>query len=73
MEKFGQAGTPEFNTRLTDYRGFITSMLVEMTNAFISSLQENLFCFPSTVAWLIWQIGEMMAKSFGENSREVVK
>ncbi|KAK9710373.1 GTPase-activator protein for Ras-like GTPase [Popillia japonica] len=71
LEKFGQAGTEEYNTKIAEYHLYITNTLVDVTNAFISSIEENLLCFPSTVAWLIWQIGEMMAKSFGENSKEV--
>lgn len=72
LEKFGQAGTEEYNTKIAEYHLYITNTLVDVTNAFISSIEENLLCFPSTVAWLIWKIGEMMAKSFGENSKEVI-
>lgn len=70
-EKFGIPGTPEYDKKIAEYRSEVICTLVDFANAFILSLHENVFCFPSALGWLIWQIGKMMGKSFGDNSKEV--
>nr|XP_022919979.1 receptor-mediated endocytosis protein 6 homolog isoform X1 [Onthophagus taurus] len=71
LEKFGTIGSKEYEKKVSEYRTRIVNTFLELTNSFVLSLQDNLQCFPTSIGWLIWQIGKMMSKSFGENSKEV--
>lgn len=53
------------------YRKWVAGKLVEWTNNIIASLQENIDCFPSSLAWLVGKIANMLGDVYGENSKEV--
>lgn len=53
------------------YRKWVAGKLVEWTNSIIASLQENIDCFPSSLAWLVGKIAHMLGDVYGENSKEV--
>lgn len=44
---------------------------MEWTNNIIASLQENIDCFPSSLAWLVGKIADVLGEIYGENSKEV--
>lgn len=46
---------------------------MEWTSNVIASLQENVDCFPSSLAWLVRKIADMLSEVYGENSKEVCK
>lgn len=54
------------------YRKWVAGKLVEWTNNIIASLQENIDCFPSSLAWLVGKIAHVLGEIYGENSKEVV-
>lgn len=66
----GDAGKSSNNGALL-YRKWVVSKLVEWTSNVIASLQENVDCFPSSLAWLVRKIADMLSEVYGENSKEV--
>nr|CAD7264924.1 unnamed protein product [Timema shepardi] len=71
LKKFGREGTPEFNSRLQEYRKWTNSCLVAVTKRFVVSLRENMHCFPSGVSWLVRQIADLLSKSGKIEPKEV--
>lgn len=59
--------TPE----AVQYRKWVAGKLVEWTNNIIASLQENIDCFPSSLAWLVGKIADVLGEIYGANSKEV--
>lgn len=53
------------------YRKWVAGKLVEWTNNIIASLQENIDCFPSSLAWLVGKIADVLGEVYGESSKEV--
>nr|CAD7413768.1 unnamed protein product [Timema poppensis] len=72
LKKFGREGTPEFNSRLQEYRKWTNSCLVAVTKRFVVSLRENMHCFPNGVSWLVRQIADLLSKSGKIEPKEVV-
>ncbi|CAG2065093.1 unnamed protein product, partial [Timema podura] len=71
LKKFGREGTPEFNSRLQEYRKWTNSCLVAVTKRFVVSLRENMHCFPNGVSWLVRQIADLLSKSGKIEPKEV--
>lgn len=61
----------DINHESVQYRKWVAGKLVEWTNNIIASLQENIDCFPSSLAWLVGKIANMLGDVYGENSKEV--
>uniref|UniRef100_A0A1B6E0D7 Receptor-mediated endocytosis protein 6 homolog n=1 Tax=Clastoptera arizonana TaxID=38151 RepID=A0A1B6E0D7_9HEMI len=71
FKKFGQEGTPEYAANLQKYRNWTISCLVTTTKRFISSLHENMHCFPTSVCWLVRQISSLLTKGGNVEEEEV--
>lgn len=71
LKKFGKEGTPEYKANLQHYRSWTISCLVTITKRFISSLNENMHCFPTSVCWLVRQISSLLTKSGHIQEKEV--
>ncbi|XP_022162230.1 GTPase-activating protein and VPS9 domain-containing protein 1 [Myzus persicae] len=50
----------EYNLKLQNYRKSIVEQLVAIASKFINSLNESLYCFPSSVCWLVRQIHTLL-------------
>ncbi|XP_063231797.1 GTPase-activating protein and VPS9 domain-containing protein 1 isoform X2 [Bacillus rossius redtenbacheri] len=71
LKKFGVEGTAEFSARVQEYRRWTNSRLVAVTQRFVSSLRENMHCFPNEVSWLVRQIADLLSKSTKVEPKEV--
>lgn len=50
----------EYYLKLQNYRKSTVEQLVAMASKFINSLNKNLYCFPSSVCWLVRQIHTLL-------------
>lgn len=73
LKKFGAEGTSEYYKRLAEYRKWTNSRLVSVTNRFVTSLRENMHCFPFGICWLVRQIADLLSKSANSDPKEVSK
>ena len=71
IKRFGIEGTDEYKLELEQHRAYTINNLVNVTRNFISSLHENLHCFPSTVCWLVSQIYARLTKANTIPEKEV--
>nr|XP_023029474.1 receptor-mediated endocytosis protein 6 homolog [Leptinotarsa decemlineata] len=55
-----------------EYRRDVIIKLVEFTNHFITSLLENVYSFPKSVAWIVSQIAKIIEKSFSGKQANAV-
>lgn len=55
-KRFGIEGTDSYKEELKKHQEWAISNLVSITKVFISSIHDNLHCFPSSIWWLIGQI-----------------
>ncbi|XP_076061882.1 GTPase activating protein and VPS9 domains 1 isoform X2 [Oratosquilla oratoria] len=69
--RFGEEGTPEYTQALAKYRAWTIAKLVHLTNRFISRIQEALYVFPPTLAWLVRVLYEVLLTSAAADAREV--
>ncbi|CAG9822510.1 unnamed protein product [Phaedon cochleariae] len=49
---------------MEEYRSNVIEKLVDFTNTFVTSLLENVYSFPKSVAWIVSQISKIIEKSF---------
>ena len=71
IKKFGLEGTPDYTAKLQKHREWIIKKLVNLTDNFIFSLQENMHCFPTSVRWLVRQMAGLFRKSGYLGEKEV--
>ncbi|VVC30572.1 Hypothetical protein CINCED_3A019626 [Cinara cedri] len=55
-----EENSSEYNLKLQNYRKSIVKQLVAIASKFINSLNESLYCFPSSVCWLVRQIHALL-------------
>ncbi|XP_050420096.1 GTPase-activating protein and VPS9 domain-containing protein 1 isoform X2 [Adelges cooleyi] len=53
--------SPDYSIKLQNYRKTSVEQLVAIASKFINSLNENLYCFPSSVCWLVRQIHMLLS------------
>lgn len=70
LKKFGREDSPEYATKIKQYRNWTIQNLYNITNRFIISLQENIHCFPRSVCWLVKHIAAMLTKSGTLDAKE---
>ncbi|CAH1787256.1 unnamed protein product [Owenia fusiformis] len=70
IRRFGQPGTVSYTENLNKYRQFTNEKLVQMTNRFILSIKNNLYCFPQSLCWLVSQLYHMINKSNNVDTAE---
>ncbi|XP_048505942.1 GTPase-activating protein and VPS9 domain-containing protein 1 isoform X2 [Athalia rosae] len=71
LKKFGKDGTLEYQSKLQRYRLWTINSLERITNRFITSIKENMHCFPTSVCWLVRQLAGLLAKSGNVDPKEV--
>ncbi|RZC32686.1 RasGAP domain containing protein, partial [Asbolus verrucosus] len=55
-----------------EYRSEVIRKLAEFTNYFICSLRENVYSFPKSIAWIVYQISKITTKSFGSKEANAI-
>ncbi|KAL4218738.1 GTPase-activating protein and VPS9 domain-containing protein 1 [Mactra antiquata] len=63
LRRFGEPGTDQYKEKLAKYRNTIVDKLVLMANRFIVSIKNNMHCFPPSLAWIISQVYQTLAKT----------
>ncbi|GLH08502.1 Uncharacterized protein GBIM_13724 [Gryllus bimaculatus] len=71
LKRFGTEGTPEHAVQLAEYRKWTIGCLVRVTNRFVSSIRENMHCFPTSVRWLVRQIAGLLTQTGNIEPKEV--
>ncbi|KAL1132013.1 hypothetical protein AAG570_011623 [Ranatra chinensis] len=71
LRRFGVEGSEEYKLEVERHKRWTISNLVAITKNFISSLHDNLHCFPSAVCWLVGQIYARLTNSNKLQEREV--
>ncbi|XP_034936042.1 receptor-mediated endocytosis protein 6 homolog [Chelonus insularis] len=71
LKKFGKEGTPEYQSKLLRYRLWTVNSLVRITQRFIVSIRENMYCFPTSVSWLVKQMAGLLNKNSNIEPKEV--
>lgn len=71
LKKFGKEGTIEYQSKIQCYRLWTINSLERITNRFITSIRENMHCFPTSVCWLVRQMAGLLAKSGNVDPKEV--
>ncbi|KAH3792860.1 hypothetical protein DPMN_146359 [Dreissena polymorpha] len=56
LRRFGEPGTEQYKDKLAKYRITIVDKLVLMANRFITSIKNNMHCFPPGLGWLVSQV-----------------
>lgn len=62
----------EYNLQLQNYRKSIVEQLVAIASKFINSLNESLYCFPSSVCWLVRQIHTLLTAGSTLTEKQVL-
>ena len=63
MKRFGDPHSENYSTKCQEYRKFIVDKLVVLSNRFITSIKNNIHCFPPTLAWLVSQVYHVLTKT----------
>lgn len=71
LHRFGAEGTPQYASNLQKYRNLTINKLASLTNKFIAGIRNNLYCFPSSLLWLVKQLYNMVMKARKVEVREV--
>ncbi|XP_017887031.1 GTPase-activating protein and VPS9 domain-containing protein 1 isoform X1 [Ceratina calcarata] len=71
LKKFGKEGTTEYESKLQRYRLWTVNSLFNITQRFITSIRENMHCFPSSICWLVRQMAGLLGKNGNVDSKEV--
>lgn len=71
LRHFGKEGTQEYLTNLQRYRSWTISKLVKLTKNFIEGIQNNMYCFPHSLSWLVRQMYNLVMKAKKVEVREV--
>ena len=61
--RFSQPGTEEYKEKTKEYRELTNTKLVMLTDRFICSIRNNMYCFPQGLAWLVSQLYQTICKS----------
>lgn len=56
IRRFGEPGTEPYKEKLVKYRTTIVEKLVLMASRFITSIKNNMHCFPPSLGWIISQV-----------------
>lgn len=56
QKRFGEPGTDQYKEKLAEYRTTIVNKLVLMAGRFITSIKNNMHCFPQSLGWIVAQV-----------------
>ena len=71
LKHFGQEGTPSYDANLQKYRQWIISKLTFAAMKFIKGIQENIYCFPQSIALLVKHFYNSFIRSKKIEPREI--
>lgn len=71
LRHFGQEGTASYSANLQKYRIWTINRLSACTLKFIEGIQESMYCFPQSLAWLIRQLYIILSKTKRFEAREI--
>ncbi|XP_067131545.1 GTPase-activating protein and VPS9 domain-containing protein 1 isoform X3 [Centruroides vittatus] len=71
LRHFGKEGTQEYLANLQRYRSWTIDKLVKLTKNFIEGIQNNMYCFPQSLSWLVRQMFNLVMKAKKVEVREV--
>jgi len=60
QRRFGEPGTDQYKAKLAKYRTTIVEKLVLMATRFITSIKNNMHCFPQSLSWIVSQVRDNM-------------
>ncbi|XP_050544818.1 GTPase-activating protein and VPS9 domain-containing protein 1 [Daktulosphaira vitifoliae] len=69
--KISNRDSPDYNLKLQSYRKNTVEQLVAIASKFINSLNENLYCFPSSVCWLVRQIHVLLSNGSTLSEKQI--
>ena len=56
MRRFGAPDSAEYASKIRQYREVTNKKLVMITERFILSIKNNMYCFPQSLSWIISQL-----------------
>jgi len=62
-KRFSQPGTDEFDEKTKKYRELTTNKLVSLAERFITSIKNNMYCFPQSLSWIVAQLYSSITKA----------
>ena len=65
--RFGHPSSKEYKIKTQKYREKIVNELYAMTMTFIDSINASIFCFPSSLTWLVSQLYAIVSKKNNNN------
>ncbi len=74
INRFGHPSSKEYKAKTQKYREKIVNQLYNATMSFIENINANLFCFPSSLSWLVSQLYQIVSKLTNKttNQNEVI-
>ena len=63
LRRFGKPGTKEYIGKTKQYRSLMVEKLVMLTEHFLTSIRNNMYCFPQSLAWLISNLYQIVTKA----------
>lgn len=63
--RFGHPSSREYKLKTQKYREKIVNSLHTIAMSFVDSINANLFCFPSSLVWLVNQLYHIVSRSSG--------
>ena len=62
-KRFSNPGTEEYEMRTKTYREVTANKLVSLAERFISSIKNNMYCFPQSLSWIVAQLYASLTKA----------
>lgn len=69
-EKFGDPGTPKSTRKMQDYLEFLQNCLVKLCNKFLKSLKDKIYCFPTSLRWILAQLGNVIRNKTNNDEKK---
>ena len=60
LEKFGHPGSAEANEKIKQHMDGLHKLLVKLTERFLKSLHDKIYCFPQSLRWAIGKLYQGM-------------
>ncbi|KAF7998054.1 hypothetical protein HCN44_009452 [Aphidius gifuensis] len=71
LKRFGKEGTQEYHNKLQKYRLWTINSLVRITQRFITSIRDNIHCFPTSICWIVRQMANLLSKNNNIEPKEI--
>ncbi|CAM6032097.1 unnamed protein product, partial [Sphagnum compactum] len=71
IRHFGKEGTQQYQENLQKYRIWTINKLAAFVTKFIEGIQNNIFCFPQSLSWIVKQLYNIVIKNKSIEVREI--